>query len=148
MDNQHDISVLNGLIATTFDSLKGFDDAAEHADSTRYAAIFAKFAQERTQVAQALQAQVRVLGGDPEDGATLLGAAHRGFMDLKQALLGRNDQAIIEEVERGEDHIKAKFEYALDDTELQSGTRDAVREAFLSVQAGHDQASALKHGRE
>src|SRR3546814_20199206 len=66
-------------------------------------------------------------------------------MDLKQALTGKNDKAIIVEVERGEDHIKAKFEIALKDTDLEPATRSVIREAFTSVKAGHGQASALKH---
>ena len=38
MNDKHDISVLNGLITTTLDSMKGFEDAAEDAKSTRFAA--------------------------------------------------------------------------------------------------------------
>ena len=145
MNDKHDISVLNGLITTTLDSMKGFEDAAEDAKSTRFAALFADFARDRGQVVSSMQAEVRALGGKPEDSASLLGAAHRSFMDLKQAFTGKNDKAIIEEVERGEDHIKAKFEIALKDTDLEPATRSVIRDAFSSVKAGHDQASALKH---
>jgi uncharacterized protein (TIGR02284 family) len=54
-------------------------------------------------------------------------------------------KAVVDEVERGEDHIKAKFEIALKDTDLAPATRGIIRDAFTSVKAGHDQASALKH---
>jgi len=66
-------------------------------------------------------------------------------MDLKQALTGKIDKAIIQEAERGEDYIKAKFQEALKDTELQTSTAAIIRDGFASVQAGHDRASALKH---
>lgn len=145
MNDKHDISVLNGLITTTLDSMKGFEDAAEDAKNTRFAALFADFARDRGQVVSSMQAEVRGLGGKPEDSASFLGAAHRSFMDLKQAFTGKNDKAIIEEVERGEDHIKAKFEIALKDTDLEPATRSVIRDAFTSVKAGHEQASALKH---
>lgn len=145
MNNKHDISVLNGLITTTLDSLKGFEDAVEEAKSTPFADLFAAFARDRRQIVASLQAEVRGLGGAPEDNPSFLGAAHRSFMDLKQAFTGKSDKAIINEVERGEDHIKAKFEIALRDTYLQSATRDVIRDAFTSVKAGHDQTSALKH---
>jgi uncharacterized protein (TIGR02284 family) len=145
MNDKHDISLLNGLITTTLDSMKGFEDAAEDAKNTRFAALFADFARDRGQVVASLQAEVRGLGGKAEDSASFLGAAHRGFMNLKQALTGKNDKAIIEEVERGEDHIKAKFEIALKDTNLEPATRSVIRDAFTSVKAGHEQASALKH---
>jgi uncharacterized protein (TIGR02284 family) len=145
MDTKHDISVMNGLITTTLDSMEGFEDAAEDARDTRFAVMFADFARDRRQLATSLQKGVLELGGKPEDDASLLGAAHRSIMNLKQLLTGKNEKAIIEEVERGEDHIKAKFEDALSDTRLQSSTLTVIREGFTSVKAGHDQASALKH---
>jgi len=148
MNNKHDISVLNGLIATAFDSLKGFEDAAAEAKSTRFADLFAGFARDRKQVVASLQAEVRGLGGDPEDNSSFMGAAHRIFMDLKHAFASKSDKAIIDEVERGEDHIKAKYEAALADTELSPPTRAAIGEAYTSVREGHDQMRDLKHSME
>jgi len=145
MSNDSSISLLNSLIKTTLDSMKGFKDAAEDAESTRYSSMFADFARERSEVATALQAEVRRLGGNPEDDSSFLAAAHRTFMDLKQAFTGKDDKAIIQEVERGEDHIKAKFEEALRDTDLDPSSRAVVERAYQSVKAGHDRASQLKH---
>ncbi|MGW8191985.1 PA2169 family four-helix-bundle protein [Sphingomonas hankookensis] len=90
-------------------------------------------------------AQVRDLGGDPELNSSVLAAAHRTFMDLKQAITGKNDKAIIQEVERGEDHIKAKFEDAMKQDDLSPATLTVITTAFASVREGHDKMSALKH---
>ncbi|WP_022684110.1 ferritin-like domain-containing protein [Sphingobium bisphenolivorans] len=139
------ISTLNSLIKTTLDSMKGFKDAAEDAESTQFATLFADFARERSQVATSLQTEVTRLGGNPEDDSSFLAAAHRTFMDLKQAFTGKDDKAIIQEVERGEDYIKGKFEAALNDADLDPSSRSVVEQAFQSVKAGHDRASALKH---
>lgn len=145
VNDQEDIAVLNSLIKTTLDSCKGFRDAAEDAENTQYAAVFIEFAEERGRVASQLQAEVRRLGGNPEDDSSFLAAAHRTFMNLREAFTGRDDKAIIEEVERGEDYIKAKFEEELRDDDLSPSTRAVVSEAFQSVRAGHDRASAMKH---
>jgi len=136
---------INSLIKTTLDSMKGFKDAAEDAESTQFSTMFADFARERSEVATALQAEVRRLGGNPEDDSSFLAAAHRTFMDLKQAFTGKDDKAIIQEVERGEDYIKGKFEAALAETDLDPSSRAVVERAYQSVKAGHDRASALKH---
>ena len=144
MSTDHEISVLNGLIKTTLDSMKGFDDAAKDAESTRFKTIFEEFARDRSAVASKLQTEVRALGGDPEEHSSFIASAHRAFMDLKQALAGKDDKAIVEEVERGEDYIKGKFESALEDNELSTSTQAVVREAYASVRAGHDRARALK----
>lgn len=145
MTDTNDIPVLNGLIETTLDSMKGYEDAANDAESTQYATMFADFARDRAKVATDLQNQVRSLGGEPELDSSVLAAAHRTFMDLKQAITGKDDKAIIQEVERGEDHIKAKFEDAMKDGDLTAATQAAITEAFASVREGHDKMSALKH---
>jgi len=145
MNDDTDISALNSLIKTTIDSVKGFEDAAEHSDSGRFATIFGEFAQERRQVVSTLQEEVRRLGGNPEDDSSFLAAAHRTFMDLKQSVMTRDDKAIVEEVERGEDYIKEKYQAALADDDISARTRALIEQAYTSVREGHDRASALKH---
>jgi uncharacterized protein (TIGR02284 family) len=142
---EHDIKVLNSLIETTIDSAGGYGEAAKDAHNTRYAASFQSRAAERRQVAQRLQQQVRALGGDPEDDGTVLAKAHRMFVELRSKIGSKDDTAIVDEVERGEDHIKAKYEDALKDADVTAGTRTVINEAYVSVKSGHDQMRDLKH---
>ncbi|RVT90443.1 PA2169 family four-helix-bundle protein [Sphingomonas crocodyli] len=146
-DASHDIAVLNSLIATTIDSVNGYTEAAENSES-RFSALFTSRAGERQQVAARLQQQVAALGGAPEDGGTLLAGAHRAFLKLKAAVTGQNEKAIIDEVEAGEDHIKAKFEDAVRDSGLSPSVRTAIEEAYSSVKEGHDEMRDLKHSLE
>jgi uncharacterized protein (TIGR02284 family) len=147
-DADHDISTLNSLIATTLDSVDGYTEAAKDIENARYGTMFTERATERSKVASDLQAEVRRLGGNPEDDGTVLAGAHRMFLDLKSAVTGKDDKAIINEVERGEDHIKAKFDDALKDGEVSPATRTAIENANRSVQQGHDQMRDLKHSLE
>lgn len=141
----HDIKVLNSLIETTIDSAEGYGEAAKDAENTRYAATFQQRASERRQAAQSLQQQVRSLGGNPEDDGTVLAKAHRMFVELRSKMSSKDDTAIVDEVERGEDHIKHKYEDALKDTEITAATRSVIEKAFVSVKTGHDQMRDLKH---
>jgi uncharacterized protein (TIGR02284 family) len=144
-----DISTLNSLITTTIDSAVGFERAAEDSDSGRFAELFREFGQERRMVVTRLQAQVRALGGEPNDDGSLTADLHRRWMDLRAAISGDGgDKAVIEEVERGEDHIKSKYEAAMEETELAPETQAAIREGYQSVRAGHDRASQLKHSMQ
>ena len=93
MAADHDITTLNSLIETTLDSVKGFSDAAEDTNAGTHAAFFSEMAQERSGVATRLQALVAGLGGDPEDDSSYGAAAHRGFMNLKEAIMGSNERA-------------------------------------------------------
>lgn len=147
-ETSHDIRTLNGLIATTIDSVDGYRTSAEAIDNPRFADLFTQRASERSSVAEQLRAEVRRLGGNPEDDGTLLAAGHRMFVNLKGVVATRDDKAIVNEVERGEDHIKAKFDAALADNDLATETRSLIQTAYGSVRAGHDEMSALKHSLE
>lgn len=148
MANDRDIDTLNDLITSTIDSVDGYRKAGEDSNSGRFQPIFFSRASERRDVADKLQQEVRTLGGEPADDGSLMGAADRAFMSLREVVSSDNEQAIIAEVERGEDKIKAKFENALADNELSSETRDAISTAYGSVKAGHDQMRDLKHSFE
>jgi len=148
MDNKDQINTLNGLIETTIDSVTGYEDSARNIENERFRQIFRERADERQKVAEDLRSEVRRLGGDPEESGSFLGKAHQRFEDLKAAITGRDEKAIINEVERGEDYIKGKFEAALEGGDLIGEARQIVERCYQSVRAGHDQISQLKHGME
>lgn len=143
-----DITTLNSLIATTIDSINGYQESADAVENPQFRELFQQLGRDRQQVLPKLQAEVARLGGNPEDDGTTLAAAHRVFVDLKSAITGRDDKAVINEVERGEDHIKEKFETAMADTNVSEQTRTAIREAYTSVRQGHDRVRDLKHALE
>ena len=147
-EHSETISTLNTLIATTIDSITGYEDSAQNIDNERFREIFRQRANERQQVVESLRAEVRRLGGNPEDDGSFLGKAHQRFEDLKAAITGRDEKAIINEVERGEDYLKGKFEAALKGDTLNGDSRAVVERCYQSVRSGHDQISQLKHGME
>ena len=123
---------------------EGFSEAAEDSNGA-HTQFFREMASDRSACASDLQSRVTALGGEPESHSSYGAAAHRGFMNLKQAVMGNDERAIIEEVERGEDYLKAKYETALQDSELGPETRQAIQDAYQSVRKGHDRVSAIKH---
>ncbi|MGB5076099.1 MAG: PA2169 family four-helix-bundle protein [Sphingorhabdus sp.] len=144
--NSHDIETVNDLIKTTIDSIDGYRAAAEDADSGQFKSIFFERASERQDVADRLQNHVQALGAEPADKGSILAGAHRAFMNLRDVVTGKDDKAIIAEVERGEDHIKEKFESAMSDEHLGADTRTLVTQCYGSVREGHDQMRNLKNG--
>ena len=146
--NSESIATLNTLIATTIDSVTGYEDSAANIDNQQLAETFRQRASERQQVVQELREEVRRLGGDPEDDGSFLGKAHQRFEDLKAAVTGRDEKAIINEVERGEDYLKEKWQTALQSGTLKGESHDVVERCYQSVKQGNDQISQLKHGME
>jgi uncharacterized protein (TIGR02284 family) len=147
-DHSGEISTLNTLIATTIDSITGYENSAKDVESERFRDIFRQRADERQQVVEELRSEVRRLGGNPEDDGSFMGKTHQRFEDLKAAITGGDDKSIINEVERGEDYLKEKFETALNSDTLSGESRSVVERCYQSVRSGHDQMSQLKHGME
>src|SRR5687768_12965504 len=145
-DTTDDKTTLNTLLATLTDSINGYRDSAENIENGSLKQLFLDSAEERSRVAEDLRAEVRRLGGDPNDDGSFMGKTHQVFLDLKSAVTGRDDKAIINEVERGEDYLKEKFEAALNATDVAPETRSIIERAYQSVRQGHDQISSLKHG--
>jgi len=147
-ENKDQIATLNTLIATTIDSITGFEDSAQNIDNERLREIFRQRANERQRIVDELRSEVRRLGGNPEDDGSFLGKAHQRFEDLKAAITGRDEKAIVNEVERGEDYLKSKWQAALESGELHGEAHDLVQRLYQSIKDGHDQMSQLKHGLE
>lgn len=136
-------SVLNELIETSKDGEKGFAKAGEDAHDAQLKSLFAECAQRCREGAAELQAKVRIQGGSPENAGTAAGALHRGWMSLKEAVSSRDDKAILEECERGEDHAKAKYRKALEQ-DLPADIRAIVDRQYQGVLANHDRVRALR----
>ena len=142
-DTSHDISVLNSLIETTIDSVDGYRRSAQEATNSRFSGEFLERASEREQVVSQLRDQVRKLGGNPEDDGSVLAAAHRAFLSLRDKITGSDDAAVIAEVDHGESYLNGKWETALRDDRLSAETRSLVQTAYQSVREGHERFRRL-----
>ena len=145
MGPDQDITVLNSLIQTVNDSIRGYEESADDVKSDRIAELFREGARERREVLTQLQSAVTQMGGTPENDQSTLGQLHQTFLKVKEAITGNSDEAIVNEVERGEDYIKDKFETALNNADLTPQARQVIQQCYQTIQRGHDRARDLKH---
>jgi uncharacterized protein (TIGR02284 family) len=143
MDTDKTISTLNGLIETLKDGEHGFKTAAEGLQDAQTKSLFQQYSRQRAEMSRELQAEVRRLGGDPEKSGSVSGAAHRGWINIKSVVTGRDDGSIIAEAERGEDSAKKMYEEALREP-LAPQTLALVREQSMKVHDAHDRVRALE----
>lgn len=144
MANEDVISTLNGLIETCKDGQDGFKTAAESVERSDLKSTFYELAQQRSQFAGELQTLVRELGGDPESTGTTTAALHRGWINLKSAVTGKNDASILDECERGEDSAKKNYETATQ-AQLPSNVSSVVQQQAAKVKEGHDRIRDLRN---
>lgn len=143
MSAMHEVSKLDDLIVTTIDSVRGYEQAADHADAASHAQFFRDMAADRRTVVAMLQAESRRLGGTPNEFGSAAGTIHRRWEDLRRAL-GGGDRTIAAEVARGEDYLKEEFDRVLTDDKMSAESLAVVREAYDSVMRGHARAAELK----
>ena len=143
MADMHDTAKLDDLIVTTIDSVRGYENAANHAQAGRYADFFRERAAERRKVVDELSAESRALGGTPAEYGSTAATIHRRWEDLRTAL-GGGDKAILAEIERGEDYLMEEWNRVLDDERMSAEALAVVRPCFESIRRGHDRARELR----
>jgi len=137
-------STLNNLIETSKDGEQGFRTSAENAQNAELKQLFMRRAEDCARGAAELQAIVARLGKEPEDSGSVAGAIHRGWVNLKAAVANRDDLAILEECERGEDVAKAAYRSALEKTDLPAEIRTVVQKQYDGVLRNHDEIRNLR----
>ncbi len=145
MDTSDDdvVDVLNDVLESARDGEYGFNSCAEHADSPELKSIFLRHAQQCAAAAQELEHEVRRMGGEPASGGTVAGAMHRGWVSVKSALSTRDDKAVLEECERGEDAAVARYRKALNAT-LPADVRALLERQAQGAKRNHDEVRALR----
>jgi len=143
MSNDNAISVLNSLIETCKDGEQGFKTAADGLKNPELKTKFLAYSRERAQMSSELQAEVRRLGGDPERSGSMSGSLHRGWIDIKSVVTGKDDAAILAEAERGEDVAKSAFEGALKEG-LPASALSLVQQQVPKVFAAHNEVRNLR----
>jgi len=143
MDNDDIIDTLNVLVETCKDGEQGFLSCAEDITNPQLKATFTKAAARCAEAARELQAEVQRFGGKPERKGSLAGSAHRRWVDIKSAIMGKDDAAVLSECERGEDVAKESYEKALK-TDLPPDVRAIVSRQYQGVMEHHDMVRALE----
>ena len=147
-DSDNVISVLNNLIETCKDGQNGFQTAAEGIKRSDIKSLFYQYSQQRAQFAGELQNEVGRLGGDPAQTGSVAATLHRGWINIKSAVTGEDENAVLAECERGEDSAVSNYKDALADANLPADVRAIVERQYAQVQEAHDRIRNLERATE
>jgi uncharacterized protein (TIGR02284 family) len=136
-------STLNNLVESNRDSARGYRTVAEKVKDPEIRALFLNYARQHREFATELQTEVTRIGGEPAKPGSPAGAIHRVWTDLKSALLGNHDHAILEEAERSEDAIVKNYRDALR-KELPGQLRLVVERQYFEMERTHQSVRSLR----
>lgn len=134
---------LEDLLEVCRDGEYGFTACAEQVKRPDLKNILLQRAQDCRRGAQELQQCMARYGGDVNEGGSVLGALHRGWVSVKASLSSYDDKAVMEEAERGEDNALARYRRALKKP-LPADVAALVQRQCEGVQRNHDQVRNLR----
>ena len=128
-------TLLGDLLQTVKDGEEGFQTAAQDVDSKRLRDLFTSLSLERASIRAELQGLVKSIGEpQPDAEGSVLGAAHRGWIELRAVVASQNIEAILDECGRGEDSAVAAFSKALDQ-EMPASVRVVLADQCRKIKA-------------
>ena len=146
-DSSEVIDVLSTLIEYARDGQEGFKHAAEHANSPELREFFMDCSNQRAQFVTELQSLQSLQGEDsPDNDGSMTGALHRAWIDIRSVVTQRDDQATLEEAERGEDAAVSAYREALEEADppLPENVASVIRSQAALVKQTHDRVRELR----
>lgn len=101
---QHEklVDSLQEILQKNYDAEKGLKEVMLKTDNHALKKWLQHKAVERSGFANEIDSELRKLGGEPREDGSVLGSAHRMWIDVKTAVAGNKDEAIFEECIRGD----------------------------------------------
>ncbi|MBG43990.1 MAG: hypothetical protein CL530_08475 [Aequorivita sp.] len=96
------VNNLQDLLEKNYDAEKGFTKAMKDAKNNNLKKFLQQQALQRNRFATELDQQIRNLNETPKESGSFTGDLHRTWIDIKSAVAGNTDEAVLEECIRGE----------------------------------------------
>ncbi len=136
-------STLNGLVQACLDGQNGFETAAGAIDDASLKSELMGFSAQRRDFASDLQNLVSALGETPKESGSVAAAVHRGWINIKTAVVTKDRHAVLVECERGEDSAVASYRKAIE-AGLPGDYAQTIRSQHDAVKRTHDRVKALR----
>lgn len=138
------VNQLHYLLKTLRDGQKGFAEAAAHAADATLAELLRRRSQQRAEFEEAVRQRILDLGAEPFEHSTLGAALHRAWLNVRDAVAGRGDYAVVSECERGEEIAVQKYTDVLSVMDMPAELRAFVQHQFAAVKASQQELADLK----
>ncbi|MBZ0326713.1 MAG: PA2169 family four-helix-bundle protein [Altibacter sp.] len=117
---------INTLLVKNHDAEKGYKKAAKLVDDIRLKQFFESQAHNRSEFGMKLSSEIKKYGEIPEKGTSFESDIHRTWMDIKTTFTSNDEEAILNEVQRGEKLAVEAYNEIINDTALPPTTQSLL----------------------
>ena len=135
---------LNDILTRNYDAEAGYKQAAEKVENKNLKDFFTNRAKERYDFGHQLKAEIAAYGENADKGTSFKGDAHRAWMDIKTALSGNNEEAVLEEAIRGEKAAIEDYNEILTDPNLPPTIENILKVQRDNVKTALNEVKALE----
>lgn len=151
MQNKNALKAINSLLETVKDGQKGYQTAADNVDNPQLKSELTRFSQQRADFRNELERCIKQFGGSPEDTSVsglamdAAGAVHRGWINLKSAITGHDNKAILNECENGDAAALKTYESVMNSSDIPVNVKSVIQKQHDEIEAAKAAVSSLKN---
>jgi uncharacterized protein (TIGR02284 family) len=124
---------LQVLLQKNYDAEKGFKKAIIKTGSDNLKEFLKRQALKHNRFATELDREIRSLNEMPKEEGSFTGKLSRAWMDIKVAVSGDHDEAILEECVRGEKSSAEEYEEALDENKFPTHLEQVLKKQLSDI---------------
>jgi uncharacterized protein (TIGR02284 family) len=142
-------TVLNELVETLKDGERGYSEALTDVKDQDLKDVFKQYALQRDGYLTELENAMHNLNLHPADTNegkldSVVGSAHRTWINIKAVVTGNDRKAILDECERGEDYAVKAFQKAVQAEGLPQELKSIIEKQYNGIKQAHDQIRGLR----
>lgn len=124
---------LNELLVKNYDAQKGYLNAVDHVNSHTLKQFFERMSTERGEFARELKSEILIYEETPKEAGSVAGAVHRNWITLKNLFSSNNEEAILDEVVRGEKASLESYANVMVDNELSINIKTLLNKHTVAI---------------
>lgn len=139
MANETIARALTDILNLNRTSVKGYQEAAEEVKSADLKAKLSQFSQQRAGFVSDLEGFAKQYGLDSKDNTAesvvtdAAAAVHRGWINIKSAITGQDDSAVLAAAETGEATALKAYETALSSSDIPAGAKSVFQQQHDAI---------------
>lgn len=138
------VNVLQSIIEKNYDAEKGYKKAMQDAKNPALKGFLQQQAAKRSNYATAIDQELRLIGEQPKESGSVTGSLHRAWIDIKSSVAGNTDEAVLEEVIRGEKASVEDYQDALKKPHLAPQVSNVLQTQLNDIQGTLNKVKRLE----